>query len=364
MPIRIHSRLAAPRRSSRFSVRLQAARAHVTALLREFRVPIVGFTLATLGGGFVYGELYRLIRGEMIAWIDRPYLMLQLMLLEAPEAVPPEIPLVIFWYAMPVVFIVLVGLGAADFLDLFFNRESNRDRWAEALAMTYRNHAIVLGAGHVGLRVARDLHDLGMPVCVIDRDPHLEARETLDEIGVPCVLGDVRTRQTLDQAGLSKAEVFIACTGDDRLNLEVVMKVRQRNEHVRIVARVWDRAIGDRMERFGMVDTVMSAADLSAPAFAGAAVGIEITQTIQVAGDEYSSVRLTVSEGSFLANRPVGDLEREEDMEISLVHDGESVIVDPDPDTTVRAGHELVVFAKHRRVLEVVARNRRSSSVA
>jgi len=360
MPIQIRSRLARPDSRSGLRQRLHAFRTHISAILREFRGPILAFLVATVGGGALYGELYQWVRGETIAWIDRPYLMLQLMLLEAPESVPPEVVLVAFWYAMPVVFIVLVGLGTADFLDLFFNRDETRDRWSEAIAMIYQRHTIVLGLGHVGLRVVRDLHDLGIDVAAVDHDPHPDARDTLKELGVPCILTDVRERATLEHAGLPNAEVFVACTGDDRLNLEVCMKVRERNENVRIVARIWDAAIGDRMEKFGLADVVLSAADLSAPAFAGAAAGVEITQTIEVAGAEYSSARIDIRRGSFLDGVTVGRIEAENGLEVSLVRDGDDVTVDPDPDVALRAGMSAVVFAEHDRVLDVVSRNRRA----
>ncbi len=331
---------------------------HAAALFREFRGPIGGFAAATVIGGSVYGELYRLARDVTIPWIDRPYVMLQLMLIEAPEAVPPEWYLAAFWYAMPVVFIVLVGLGAADFIDLFFNRDQHRNRWGEALAMTHRHHAIVLGAGHVGLRVVRDLRDVGLPVIVIDREPDDEVEELLHEIGVPLVKGDGRRPVTLERAGLAHADVFVACTGDDRANLETVMQVKELRADLRIVARVWDRTIGDQMRRFGMVDTVMSAADLAAPAFAGAALGIDITQTLEIAGVEYSTIRLAVAEGSFLADREVGALESENGMELVLVCRHGHVTVDPEADERVRAGDDVVIFARHDRILEVVARNR------
>lgn len=328
------------------------------ALLREFRGPIGGFAAATIVGGAIYGELYRLTRGVTIPWIDRPYVMLQLMLIEAPETVPPEWQLAAFWYAMPVIFIVLVGLGAADFIDLFFNRDQHRDRWGEALAMTHRHHAIVLGAGHVGLRVVRDLRDVGLAVVVIDHEPDDDVEARLDELGVPVVQADGRRPATLERAGLPHADVFIACTGDDRTNLEAVMQVKELRSDVRVVARVWDRTIGDQMRRFGMVDTVMSAADLSAPAFAGAALGIEITQTLEVAGDEYSTIRFTVAEGSFLTDREVGALENENGMELVLLCRHGHVTVDPEPDERVRAGDDVVIFARHDRILDVVARNR------
>lgn len=358
----VGSRLAAPRRVSalrRAVQRVSAVRYHFLALLREFRVSIWGFVLVTAIGGLVYGELHRLAGGAAIPLFDRPYVIVQLMLLEAPEDVPSAWYLALFWYLMPVAFIVLVGLGAADFLDLFFNRDDNRDRWGEALAMTYRNHAIVFGAGHVGLRVVRDLRDMGLPVVVVDHSPNEEVQEVLESLNVPVVMGDGRRAITLERAGLPHAEVFVACTGDDRVNLETVMKVRELNGQVRVVARVWDRAIGDQMQRFGMVDTVMSAADLSAPAFAGAALGIEITQTLEIGGEEYSTIRLTVGERSFLAGAAVGDLERDNTMEIVLVCRHGSVTVDPEPYERVAAGDELVIFAQHERILDVVARNRR-----
>ena len=118
--------------------------------------------------------------------------------------------------------------------------------------------------------------------------------------------------------------------------------------------------LGDRMEQFGMVDTVMSAADLSAPAFAGAALGIEITQTIQLKGEEYSTVRLTVESGSFLDGALVGPLESNEKMEVVLVGSGDgSVTVDPGPEATIQAGDDIVIFAQHSRVLDAVTRNRK-----
>lgn len=357
----VRSRLApAPRRRlrTRFARRAAATRLHAWALLREFRGPIGGFMAVTVVGGLLYGELYSIARDVRIPLIDRPYVMLQLMLLEAPEAVPPEWYLAVFWYLLPVLFIILVGLGAADFLDLFFNRDAQRDRWGEALAMTHRHHAIVLGAGHVGLRVVRDLRDMGMPVVVVDQSPKEDATDVLSTMGVPVVIGDGRRAVTLERAGLAHAEVFVACTGDDRANLETVMKVRELESGVRVVARVWDRAIGDQMRRFRMVDTVMSAADLSAPAFAGAALGIEITQTVEIAGEEYSTIRLAVGRGSFLAGAEVGDLERDNHMEIVLVARGGDVTVDPDADRRIEAGDDVVIFARHQQILDIVARNR------
>jgi hypothetical protein len=143
-------------------------------------MPILAFVLVTVVGGFIYGELYYQARGVTIPLIARPYIMLQLMILETPEDAPSEWQLVLFWYLLPPIFVFIVGNGVVDFVRLFFNRDARRDAWEEAVASTYRNHVIVFGAGHVGLRVVRALVDMGFDVVVIDNSPDPGVEETLD----------------------------------------------------------------------------------------------------------------------------------------------------------------------------------------
>jgi len=327
------------------------------ALLREFRVPMVGFFLLTVVGGFIYGEVYEVLRGVTIPMIDRPYVILQLMFVEAPEDVPPEAALVAFWYIMPVGFVLLVGLGAADFLNLVFNRDDNRNPWAEALGLTYRNHVIVLGAGHVGQRVIRDLVAMDLDVVAIDSSPSAAAKKQLGEMGVPIIRGDGRLPETLEKARLSRAMAFVACTGKDQANMEAIMKVRHGYPKIRIVGRMWDRRFAEQLEQFMNVQSVLSSADLAAPAFAGAAIGVEVTQTLRIEGLEYSTMRLTVGKRSRLAGRTVGALQKGLEVDIVLVDSGGNARVRPSRKHEVAVGDDIVFFARHDRVLDVLSLN-------
>ena len=318
---------------------------------------MLGFALLTMVGGLIYGEVYEAIRGGTIPLIDRPYIILQLMILEAPEPVPPEGALVAFWYIMPLGFVLMVGLGAADFLNLVFNRDDNRNPWTEALALTYRNHVIVFGAGHVGQRVIRDLVEMDLDVVAIDNSPSATAKKRLGEMGVPIIRGDGRLPETLEKARLSRAMAFVACTGKDQANMEAIMKVRHSNPRVRIVSRMWDRQFADQLEKFLDVDSVLSSADLAAPAFAGAAIGVDITQTLEIEGVAYSTMRLTVAEGSYLAGSTVGDLQAEHEMDIVLVDAAGTAAVQPSRELEVKVGDSVVFFARHDRVLEVLSLN-------
>ncbi len=337
---------------------LRAVWRDTRALWREFRLSVIAFLLVTVGGGYIYGELYFMARGVGLPLIDRPYVMLQLMILETPESAPPEWYLVLFWYALPVLFVIILGRGAADFVRLFFNRDERRNAWREAVASTYRNHVIVFGAGHVGLRVVRALVAMGLEVVVVDNDPDPGVEETLAQFDVPLIDGDGRLPATLEKAGLQAADAFVCCTGNDNTNLEAIMRARDMNPAVRIIARVWDDRFAKQIERFMNVQAVLSSSELSAPAFAAAAMGIEITQTLKVNDVDYSMLRLTVQPGSFMASVDVGTLQREGDMDIVL-HEREGVVdVQPRHDLVVLPGDTVVIFARYDRILNVVKRNR------
>lgn len=356
-----YSQLVTPRgHSISRTVRiLRAAWRDTSALWSEFRRPIIAFLVATIGGGYLYGELLALAGYARVPFIDLPYMMVQLMVLETPGDPPHEPYLIVFWYLLPLVAIYIAGRGAVDFVRLFFNREERRSAWEEAVASTYRNHVIIMGVGHVGLRVARALSQMGFEVVAIELQLAPETDAELSTLGIPVIVADGRHSLTLETAGLRYARSFVACTASDQANLEAIMRARDMNPDIRIVSRIWDSQFAQQMKRFMGVEAVMSASDLAAPAFAGAAVGIEITQTLHISGVDYSMIRLTVLPGSFLDGATVDSLQDGHDIDIVLHGNNDDVDVHPQGETLVRAGDTLVIFARHDKITSIVARNQR-----
>jgi voltage-gated potassium channel len=347
------------RGSTRLSRTLRAVWRDTSALWREFGPSILLFAVMVIGGGWLYGELHVLAGNPRIPFNDLPYYVLRMMVLEPPtEDVPAEPYLILFWYLMPLVGLLIVGRGAADFVRLFFNRGERRSAWEEAVASTYRNHVIVLGVGHVGLRVIRALTHMGVEVIGIEQKTKLEVGDELGKLDVPLIIGDGRSEEVLDKAGVKYAQSLIACTASDQTNLEVIMRARDMNAALRIVARVWDDRFARQIKTFFNVQAVHSASDLAAPVFAGAAVGVEITQTLQVHGVDYSMIRLTVTPGSFLSSGTVGELQKQYDLDIVLQGRDGNVEVQPENTNRVLAGDTLVIFARHDRILEITERNR------
>ena len=79
-------------------------------------------------------------------------------------------------------------------------------------------HAVILGAGRVGVRLARQLIDEKRDVAIIEKDP-----ETARRIGrlLDCLVINAggTSLTTLEQAGIRKADYFVAVTDSDEVNM-------------------------------------------------------------------------------------------------------------------------------------------------
>lgn len=77
---------------------------------------------------------------------------------------------------------------------------------------------IIAGAGKVGCSVAETLSAEGHDITVIDRDPEVIDRisNTLDVI---CVLGSATNHETLREAGAAQADLLLAATAHDEVNM-------------------------------------------------------------------------------------------------------------------------------------------------
>jgi len=336
---------------------IRAAWHDTRALVREFRYPLLAIFLSIIVGGWIYGELLVRAGYERVPYFDLPYYMLALMILEQPHDVPKEMYLIFFWYLQPLIGIYIIGRGAVDFIRLFFDRTERQTAWELAVASTYRNHVILIGIGHVGLRIARTLTEMGFEVVAVDLDVDPDSKYVLDQLGVPLVLGDARQITTIEDAGLKYARSVIICTSNDHINLEVTMRTRDLNPDVKIVARMWDSRFAEQMKRFLNVE-VLSASDLAAPAFAGSAIGLEVAQGMQIEGETYSMMQIVVSAGSFLQGQKIDVIQEDENLDIVLhSKKGKQPVVHPKGDIVVDAGDTLVIFASYSKITEIVTRN-------
>ena len=87
-------------------------------------------------------------------------------------------------------------------------------------------HVIVLGAGEVGSYVAERLSRQGVDVAVVENDPD-RLRAVEEKLDVLAVRGSGTHPSVLAQAGVDKAELLVAVTNDDEVNLMAALAAKQ-----------------------------------------------------------------------------------------------------------------------------------------
>lgn len=133
-----------------------------------------------------------------------------------------------------------------------------------------KTRIIVCGLGRSGYQVFRLLKQQGAVVVGINSRPLREHEgEANDEI----VVGDLWAASTLLAAGIREAHTLVLATSDDALNLAVLTQARVLNPNIRIVNRLFNSSLGDRLDCTLPNHFSMSVAALAAPVFAFAALG-------------------------------------------------------------------------------------------
>ncbi len=123
------------------------------------------------------------------------------------------------------------------------------------VAQKLHDHYIVCGLGRVGMQVADELADEGVPFICVDGDE--EQVKKIIAKGYYGIVGDATKEEVLRQVGIDRAKGLVAGLGEDSDNLFITLASRQLNPNVFIVARVNREENRDRMTRAGADRTTM-----------------------------------------------------------------------------------------------------------
>jgi len=107
---------------------------------------------------------------------------------------------------------------------------------------------LIVGAGRVGAAVAKRALARGHEVSVLDEDPLSHERlvevegRTWEDAGGIFTVGTALEVDALIEAGVQRADVFIASTDGDNTNLTVAQIVKRRFGIEKVLCRVMDPA--------------------------------------------------------------------------------------------------------------------------
>jgi Trk K+ transport system NAD-binding subunit len=322
---------------------VRAAWRDTLILLNEFRTPLVVFTLIVVGGGLYYNWLSAQLGEPVRSPGEAVFTILSAAFLQGVGDFPVNPYLQLFHFFMPLVGVIILAQGLADFGSLLFNRRSRNKEWEMAVASTLENHIVLVGLGHLGYRIVESLYEMGRDVAVIELDPAVDAFKAVQQMGVPVIQEDASRSMALEAANIDKAHTIILASQKDSMNLQIALKARSMNPDIQVVIRIFDEDFAHALhDQFGF--TALSATEMAAPVFAAAAAGADVTHPISIEGQLLSLARLKIGASSDLSGKTVGYVEDNYRLNVILLRHNDHSEMHPKDVNPLHAGDTIAVF--------------------
>ncbi len=210
---------------------------------------------------------------------------------------------------------------------------------------------LVVGGGKVGSYLTRALLADGHEVVVIDKNERkAKMLERLVDRELVLV-GDGCDPVVLETAGLARADVVVADTGDDEDNL-VVALLTKRKSKARCIARVNNPRNRQIFESLDPVDpvTVISSTEIILDVlreYVSAAGHGPLIEPLHLFGKgNLQLVKIGVQPTSALAGKPLSSLHLPEGSVVVAIDRANTEVEIPSTDTVVRAGDEIIAIVK------------------
>ena len=201
---------------------------------------------------------------------------------------------------------------------------------------------VIAGAGAVGTFVASDLKAANHEVLVIERNPDLVAR-LRPSSDVDLFVGDACEVSDLDEAGIADADVMVAATGEDQVNLVISLLAKQEFAVPRVVARINEPRNKWLFNESWGVDVSVSTPHLLTALIEEAVSVGSLVRLLEFEGGEAQLIEVTLAEDSPANDRTLIDLGFPRDATIVAIVRRGHVIV-PRGDSLLQSGDEVLAL--------------------
>lgn len=249
----------------------------------------------------------------------------------------------LLYVVLPLLGLVVVLDGFIRFSYYAFRRDEMSPEWVRAMSETMNNHVVLFGLGKVGFRVLQQLIALGEHVVVIEKDEHCPNFVFARNHGVPVRIGMGREEGILDDVNIRGAKSLICATNDDLANLELAIDARKIRPKLRIVLRMYDQELAEKIQDTMDIHLAFSTAMLSAPLFATASMDPCILNSFYVEDRLLVIARLKISEASELNGTTVGQLVKTHQLVVVTYKRGEGTVFHPPTDVAMQVGDVITV---------------------
>lgn len=203
-------------------------------------------------------------------------------------------------------------------------------------------YVVIVGGGRIGRYVARDMVHKGHEVTVVElQGERVEA--LVAETGVLVIEGDAADLRYLEQAHTERADVFVATTHEDELNLVACQLARIEFRTKRVISRVNDPNNVELFQTLG-IEAVSSTRLISELIENEFTVG-ELIHLTSLRGGRASLVELRIPEGPGAPPaRRLDAIPLPDDVVVVAVFRGDQTLI-PRGGTEIVAGDEVIALS-------------------
>lgn len=204
-------------------------------------------------------------------------------------------------------------------------------------------YIIVVGGGQVGYHLAKTLVDGGQEVLLMEKDKRI-AELLTEELGEIVLHGDGCEIRTMEEAGMGRADVVTAVTGEDEDNLVICQMAKRKFNVPRSIARVNSPSNEALFRKLG-IDQTVSATQVI---FNMIEQQIETGQVIPLAALKRGNIEIVevdLGDSSPVIGKKIGRLDLPENtLIISVIREEHALI--PHPDRRLRRGDTIIALVK------------------
>ncbi len=202
-------------------------------------------------------------------------------------------------------------------------------------------YVIVAGAGKVGWNLAREMIAKDQEVTLIESD-HRRYRIVQEELEAAVAYGDATELWVLERAGIQRADLVIAVTGDDEDNILICQMAKEKYSVQRIVARVNNPRNLQHFKLLG-IQPAVSATDLILRLIEHEVPEYGLVQLLALEEERLEIIELEVGERSLAAGQQVKDVVLPDgSLIISVLRDGTGFV--PKAESVIEAGDQVMVI--------------------
>jgi voltage-gated potassium channel Kch len=132
------------------------------------------------------------------------------------------------------------------------------------------DHALLVGFGQIGFRLAQELQSRGIPVIALERDVQAPCVRLARRAGIPVAIGRGDDRETLEALGVRRCAVVAAVTSDDLANVSIGLAATDVRPEVPLVLRLGDGNVATETKSLLHLGRICDAHELIARALSEA----------------------------------------------------------------------------------------------